>query len=327
MKDFCILGSGVSGSTIARLLSKKYTIQLFEKAKGVGGRASNRRFKKDLSFDHGTQYISPKNNSFKNFVSLLIKKKILKAWKGQHINHELKQNKNANKYIGKKGNSDISKYLLKKIDVRLSKKIKNIKFNSKFWTITSEDNSKINFRYLILTCPYPQVKLLARNYIDKKMLNLKVKMEPNLTVMAVYKGYKNNSISSFKFNDDILGWAANENSKLRFKSKYLLWTIQSNNKWAKKYINKYKQNKKDVTFKLINRFSELTGFNNQNIIFSTIHGWKYSFNYKKTTLKSYWSTKYNIGVCGDWFLGPKIEHAWLSANDLFKKIKKNPLKK
>ena len=180
MKDFCILGSGVSGSTIARLLSKKYTIQLFEKAKGVGGRASNRRFKKDLSFDHGTQYISPKNNSFKNFVSLLIKKKILKAWKGQHINHELKQNKNANKYIGKKGNSDISKYLLKKIDVRLSKKIKNIKFNSKFWTITSEDNSKINFRYLILTCPYPQVKLLARNYIDKKMLNLKVKMEPNI---------------------------------------------------------------------------------------------------------------------------------------------------
>ena len=47
MKDFCILGSGVSGSTIARLLSKKYTIQLFEKAKGVGGRASNRRFKKE----------------------------------------------------------------------------------------------------------------------------------------------------------------------------------------------------------------------------------------------------------------------------------------
>ena len=55
----------------------------------------------------------------------------------------------------------------------------------------------------------------------------------------------------------------------------------------------------------------------------------YSFNYKKTNLKSYWSKKYNLGICGDWFMGPKIEHAWLSANNLFKKIdkKKPALKK
>ena len=51
MMDFCVLGSGVAGSTIANLLSKKYSVHIFDKARGPGGRASNKRFKNNLSFD------------------------------------------------------------------------------------------------------------------------------------------------------------------------------------------------------------------------------------------------------------------------------------
>ena len=74
MKDFCIVGSGISGSTIANLLSRKYSVELFDKARGVGGRSSNRRYKKSSSFDHGAQYISPKDIKFKNFIIKLKKK-------------------------------------------------------------------------------------------------------------------------------------------------------------------------------------------------------------------------------------------------------------
>ena len=44
MLDFCIIGSGVSGSTIAYLLSKRYSVHILDKARGPGGRASNKRF-------------------------------------------------------------------------------------------------------------------------------------------------------------------------------------------------------------------------------------------------------------------------------------------
>ena len=50
MKDFCIVGSGIAGSTIASLLAKKYTIEIFDKARGPGGRASNRRYKNNLRY-------------------------------------------------------------------------------------------------------------------------------------------------------------------------------------------------------------------------------------------------------------------------------------
>ena len=48
---------------------------------------------------------------------------------------------------------------------------------------------------------------------------------------------------------------------------------------------------------------------------------KYSYNLDGSPLKSYWNKKLRLGLCADWFIGPKVENAWLSANDLAKKIK------
>ena len=75
MNRYCVIGSGISGATIANLLSKKYSVDLFDKARGPGGRSSFKRLEKAKGFDHGTQYISPKTSAFKKFVNILIKKK------------------------------------------------------------------------------------------------------------------------------------------------------------------------------------------------------------------------------------------------------------
>ena len=75
MIDFCILGSGMSGSTISNLLKKKYSVEVFDNARGPGGRASNKKFKNNLNFDHGTQYISPKTKGFEKFIKNIVKKK------------------------------------------------------------------------------------------------------------------------------------------------------------------------------------------------------------------------------------------------------------
>ena len=91
MKDFCIVGSGIAGSTIANLLSKKYSVEIFDKARGPGGRASNRRYKDNLSFDHGLQYISPKSNEFKKFILDLKRNNVLKKWSGKHLDFTFKK--------------------------------------------------------------------------------------------------------------------------------------------------------------------------------------------------------------------------------------------
>ena len=320
MMDFCVLGSGIAGSTIANLLSKKYSVHVFDKAKGPGGRSSNKRLNKKLSFDHGVQYISPKTKKFKNFTLKLIKKNILKKWDGNHLDFTFQNKKDSKKFIGEKANNALCKYYLKGVKLSFASQIIKIEYKKYFWEIMLCDSSKHQFKGLILTCPFPQLKKLARKYLDKKVSNLKVQMQPNITVMLAFKNQAAVPISSIKFDDEVLTWAANENSKKRFKSNLNLWTLQASLKWSKKTINKYK-NDKTIMNQLISRFIKLTGFEKRKIVHKKIHGWKYSYNYQKTPLSSSWNKKFQLGICGDWFGGPKVENAWLSAIDLAKKIK------
>jgi len=320
MIDFCVLGSGIAGSTIANLLSKKYSVHVFDKARGPGGRSSNKRFKNNLSFDHGVQYISPKSKLFIKYIQKLYKNKILKSWDDNHLDFTFEKKPSSTKYIGRKANNDLVKYNLKNIKKSFASPIEKINFKKYFWEITLKNKSKHQFKSLIITCPFPQLKKLAKSYLDKNILKMKVQMQPNITVMLALKNQKTLPISSIKFNDDILAWAANENSKKRFKSNINLWTLQATLKWSKKTINRYKTDK-SIMKQLISRFIKLTGFEKNKIIFKRIHGWKYSYNYEKTPYLSIWNKKINLGVCGDWLNGPKVENAWLSANDLAKKIK------
>ena len=50
MLDFCIIGSGISGSTIANYLKSNYSVKVFDKARGVGGRSSFKRYKGKIGF-------------------------------------------------------------------------------------------------------------------------------------------------------------------------------------------------------------------------------------------------------------------------------------
>ena len=321
MSEYCVIGSGISGATIANLLNKKHSVTLFDKARGPGGRASFKRVKGKIGFDHGTQYISPKSKEFKKFTNDLINKKILKHWNGNHIfqNSKKKENKKHLKIIGKNGNNDISKYLLKGINCHYQNQLKKISFKKGLWHLLFENGVTRTYKCIILTCPFPQLKKLAKRFINNPFIKKNIKMDANITTMIAIK--KNQVLnSSYFFDDPTLGWAGNENSKKRFKSKYDLWTLQSTFNWANKKINKNKEDKDKNSKIMIEKFFKLTKTKKTKIIFSLNHGWRYSSNLKPLRIKSYWDKKKNFGICGDWFNGPRLESGWISAQDLFKKI-------
>jgi len=322
MSSFCIIGSGISGATIANLLSKKHSVDLFDKARGPGGRSSFKRLDKAKGFDHGTQYISPKSAAFKKFIKGLIKKKVLKNWGGKHLFlHKVKkEKKNHTKVIGSRGNNDISKYLLKNINCHFQNELKKVEYKKNKWILSFANGQKKTYEKVILTCPFPQLSKLTKKFIQSPFMKKKIKMDANITVMIAIKK-TNKNISSYFFNNKVLGWAAKENSKKRFKSNQDLWTLQSTYDWANKKINKNRENLESNSKILIDHFFKLTKIKKTKILFSLNHGWKFSSNSKPLNIKSYWNSSLGLGVCADWFVGPRLESGWISANDLYKKIK------
>ena len=247
----------------------------------------------------------------------------MKIWRGKHIflNTKKKENKKHLKIIGKNGNNDISKYLLKNINCNYQTELKRISYKKKLWHLLFCDGKTRIFENIILTCPFPQLKKLSKKFINDTFLNKPIKMDANITTMIALKKNKK-VISSYFFEDPVLGWAGNENSKKRFKSNYDLWTLQSTFNWANKLINKNKENKKKNSKIMIEKFFKLSNTKKSKVYFSLNHGWKYSSNSKPFRIKSYWDSKKKLGVCADWFVGPRLEAGWISANDLFKKISK-----
>jgi len=324
MLDFCIIGSGISGSTIANYLREKYLIRVYDKARGIGGRSSFKRYKGKIGFDHGLQYLSPRSKKFKLFTNYLIKKKVLKHWTGNHkfLNERVKRDKKHVKLIGVKGNNDISKFLLKNISCNFYSELSEIKRQKNFWHLKFKDNKHIYSKNLIITAPFPQTKRLTSKFVKTKLFRNKVIMNSTLTVLLM-TNKTGNQVSSFFTNDKVLGWVSNENSKKRFKYGKDLWVLQSTFEYGKKHCDKYKNKKKFYTKVLLNKFKKLTNIKFKKIYFTHIHGWKYSSNSKPLNLQSYWDKKIGLGLCGDWFGGPRLENGWLSANDLYNKIRTN----
>ena len=322
MLDYCIIGSGISGSTIASYLKKNYSVKVFEKARGVGGRSSFKRYKGKIGFDHGLQYLSPRSKEFKSFTNKLIKIKILKHWRGDHefLNQKVKKVKKHVKLIGVKGNNDISKFLLKNISCNFQSELSEIKRQKNFWYLRFKDNRYIYSKNLILSIPFPQAKKLSSKFVKTKLFKNKVIMNSSLTVLLMTNKTGNKS-SSFFTNDKVLGWVSNENSKKRFKYNKDLWVLQSTFEYGKKHTDNYRDKKKFYTNVLINKFKKLTKIKIRKIYFTHIHGWKYSSNSTPLKTQSYWDKRIGLGICGDWFGGPRLENGWLSAKDLYNKIK------
>ena len=322
MLDFCIIGSGISGSTIAYHLQKKYFIKVFDKARGIGGRSSFKRYRNKVGFDHGLQYLSPRSKEFKSFTNKLIKKRVLKHWRGNHkfLNETVKRDKKHVKLIGVKGNNDISKFLLKNINCNFQSELTEIKREKSYWHLKFKDNKDVYSKNLIITIPFPQAKKLTSRFVKTKLFKNKVIMNSSITVLLI-TNKTGNEASSFFTNDKVLGWVSKENSKKRFYYNKDLWVLQSTFEYGKKHTNNYRAKKKYYTNVLINKFKKITKIKIDKIYFTHIHGWKYSSNSKPLKIQSYWDKKISLGICGDWFGGPRLENGWLSAKDLYNKIK------
>ena len=150
-------------------------------------------------------------------------------------------------------------------------------------------------------------------------------MQPNLTLMVAFNKSLNLNLSAISFeDDDVLGFAANENTKKKdlINKDLELWTIQSSLKYAIKNIYEYRNNKPSLMDEMLKSFSNKlkVDIKKDNIQYSDIHGWLYAYNLKAAATNCYWDKDLRLGICGDWFSGGNAANAFANAKQLTKLI-------
>ncbi|NKA16538.1 MAG: hypothetical protein EBV74_01225, partial [Alphaproteobacteria bacterium] len=297
-------------------------LDFYEKSRGVGGRCSTRRVDNVGLFDHGLQYIKSHNKEFKKFL------KDYSIWKGNFKifqNNQLIDDLDKERIIHENGNNSLVKNLFRNKNVIFNKELKSLEKKSDHFNLIFKDDTQENYKTVIISAPFQQAYNLTKQFTEDYFSKFNFSMQPNLTLMiALNKGLKLN-LSAISFeDDDVLGFAANENTKKKdlINKDLELWTIQSSLKFSIKNIYEYRNNKQNLIDEILKSFSIKlkVDIKKDNIEYSDIHGWLYAYNQKVAAPNCYWDKDLRLGICGDWFSGGNAENAFTNAKQLAKLI-------
>ena len=316
MKSIAIIGAGFSAATLSYFIKKD--LDFYEKSRGAGGRCSTRRIENVGLFDHGLQYIKSSNSEFKKMLN------DYSIWKGnfkKFENNQLKNDDDKERIIHENGNNLLVKTLFKNKNIFVNKELIRIEKKTDHLQLTFKDGTQEQYKIVIITAPYQQAYNLTKQWTENFFSNFNFSMQPNLTVMVALNKSLKLDLSAITFeNDDVLGFAANENTKKKnlINKDLELWTIQSSVKYALKNIKEYRNNKQVLIDEILKNFSNKLKINisKEQIHYSDIHGWLYAYNLNSTTPNCYWDKNLRLGICGDWFSGGNAESAFLNAKKL-----------
>ena len=316
MKDIAIIGTGFSAATLSYFIKKD--LDFYEKSRGAGGRCSTRRVEDVGLFDHGLQYIKNPNPEFKEILS------DCSIWQGNFKifeNNQLKNDADKERIIHENGNNLLVKNLFQNKNIFINKELKSIEKKADYLQLTFKDETQEQYKTVIITAPFQQAYNLTKQFTENFFSNFNFSMQPNLTVMVAFNKSLKLDLSAITFeNDDVLGFAANENTKKKnlINKDLELWTIQSSLKYSVKNIKEYRNNKQVLIEVILKNFSNKLKINisKEQIRYSDIHGWLYAYNLNSTTPNCYWDKNLRLGICGDWFSGGNAESAFLNAKKI-----------
>ncbi len=117
-----VIGAGIAGLVTARTLSDHgIEVCVFERSRGVGGRAATRRADA-LAFDHGAQYFTARGESFRRHLQAWIEEGCVARWSARIVKLDdsgmISESEAAERFVAVPGASALAGYLAKDVNVR-----------------------------------------------------------------------------------------------------------------------------------------------------------------------------------------------------------------
>ena len=322
-----VIGAGLAGLSCAtQLQAFGFQVQLFEKSRGPSGRMSTRNGD-GWSADHGAQYFTARSPLFIKELNSWIAAGVAGAWHPSLKVFEGDQWRDGsvteNRYVGIPGMNSPGQYLAKNLSIEFNQTIDQITRQNSQWSLHSMEsgNIKDQFDLLVLALPAPQAFILAKSLdqlIEESIAPFN--MLGCWTVMVRVAEKQNLFFDAAFINDEIISWVSRNNSKPG-RTGQESWTIQANPQWSQDWI----ELDKEEASKRILECAKKLGFNFQNAEIS-IHRWRYASGAISPSPEFSFFENMNLGLCGDWLHGGRVEGAWLSGLKLSNEIKMRAVK-
>lgn len=316
MKRVAIIGAGISGITIAKELSQKVEVTIFEKARGVGGRMST-RYADPFCFDHGTQFFTARSQKFHKYLNPYMHAGVASEWKGRIIRLDInKQETDAmvkeKLLVASPNMNSLCKYMAKGIDIRTSCEVTPLSDKDKRkWLLRNTNGENLGlFDWVISTAPPPQTIRLFSQYIKENSSLCTATMQGCYALIIGFKRPWDRTWIAAMVQDNPINWIAVNSSKPGRDKNVTCFVVHSTNDWAQLHINDHME---QVEKFLMEQFTALTGIDTKHAEYLSTHRWLYAKTKKSYLSSFYIDRELGIAAVGDWCGHSRIEDAWMHA--------------
>jgi len=341
--SIAIIGSGVAGLSCAtKLQNAGYKVTLFEKSRGVSGRLST-RINKSWQCDHGAQYFTARDPIFAAEIQRWVKADVARLWQPRlkvfdGLNFLVKTEKhetNNLRYVGYPRNHTPSRWLAESLHVETETTITEIVKVGEQWQLHSKEHGlrTEKFDLLILSIPAPQARVILEK-IDTPLLALcdTVAMRPCFALMLNLSRKLDCEFDGLFINGNLLSWAARDSAKpgrlepLSTNHQSETWVLHASSDWSLANIDAPTE---EVAQTMLNAFKKIlqsdsslaaVGQFDNSINEYSVHRWLYADCAKFSESIYGWDAHQNLGLCGDWLNGGKIQGAWMSGYQLAQQV-------
>lgn len=312
MGKTAIIGAGIAGLACARRLSASgQAVTLFDKGRGVGGRAATRRVETEkgvLSFDHGAQYFTVRDERFR--AELLRLAAAVMPWpETPDFGGETRQ-------VGAPHMNALPKAMAEGLDVRLSTRITALRRDNAGWILEAGDQAAFGpFEVVIVAVPAEQaVSLVARQSPLFAAEAAAARTHPCWAALFAADAHGPPPFASQRLPDhEILAWVACDGSKPgRALHGLETWVVHAKPDWSAAHLE---EEPHIVLGALQQAFVELVR-PSRPLLFAQAHRWRYAQVAQPAATPFAWDAALGLGLCGDWRIGPRIEAAWVSGHAL-----------
>ncbi len=319
-QQIAVIGAGIAGLSCATILQNAgHTVELFDKGRGIGGRLSTRR--NDLwQCDHGAQYFTARHPEFCMQVEQWLEAGVAAQWnpllRVYQDSHWSSPKGSVNRYVGIPGMSAPARDMAKALTVQTSTTIQSIVRHAQGWSLSSAEHGILpkHFEKIVLAIPPIQaVALLGENSPRLKSVAQSIEMQPCWTVLMQFDSTLSLDFDAAFINTGPLSWVARNSSKPS-RTGQESWVMHATPAWTQAHLELKPE---QVGPMLIQAFNELGGPLPAGW---SAHRWRYASSDPGIALAATWDADMQIGLCGDWLNGGRVEGAWMSGYALARKM-------
>jgi len=312
-----IIGAGISALSAARELRENgKVVKLFEKSRGVGGRMST-RYADQWEFDHGAQYFTIQDESFRANIDQAMHSGVVAPWssRGLYLHQGVvSADRGRARYVGTPRMNSLPKFWAQDLDIHLGRRVSRVERGGTGLTLSQgitlhfEDGTiESGFEGVISTLPPEQAKaILPADVSALKPLSM-AQMHACFTLMIGLSTPLDLGWETLRVKSLPIDWIAINSAKPSRRQDCGTLLVTGEPHWSDKHVEADRDWIKNV---MLSAASSLTGLSLQTAPHQVLHRWLYASN--KTSPDKAYIGEGDIILCGDWCQGGRVEGAWLS---------------